>query len=224
MEDRSALLRKTARSRQDDPEFSELSGLRLDIYPATVLFHDDVVAHRQTKPGPFTRRLSCEEWIEHLFLDLGRDARAVIANTDFHAVAEISRGCAEHWLEWYLAVIRLALGERVEPVRDQVQEYAGDLLRKQFERTGRLVELPPQGHVELRLLGTRAVIGKIKALIQQRIDVRQPMLAGTLARMQQHILDDGVGALAVLHNFFEIVLQHARQLVDFLPKLAAERR
>jgi hypothetical protein len=30
------------------------------------------------------------------------------------------------------------------------------------------------------------------------------MLAGTFARMQQHVLDDGIGALAVLDNLFEI--------------------
>ena len=39
-----------------------------------------------------------------------------------------------------------------------------------------------------------------------------PVLAGTLARMQQHVLDDGIGALAVLHDLVEIALQHVRRL------------
>ena len=41
--------------------------------------------------------------------------------------------------------------------------------------------------------------------------------------MQQHVLDDGVGALAVLSDFFEIVLQHAGQFVDFFADLAVHR-
>jgi len=50
------------------------------------------------------------------------------------------------------------------------------------------------------------------------------MFAGAFARMQQHVLDDGVGALAVLDNFFEIVFQRSRQLVDLIPHLAVKRR
>ena len=41
--------------------------------------------------------------------------------------------------------------------------------------------------------------------------------------MQQHVLDDGVGALAVLDDLFEIVLQQAGQFVDFFPDLAVHR-
>jgi hypothetical protein len=41
--------------------------------------------------------------------------------------------------------------------------------------------------------------------------------------MQQHVLDDGVGTLAVLHHLFEIVLQQAGQFVDFSPDLAIKR-
>jgi hypothetical protein len=67
------------------------------------------------------------------------------------------------------------------------------------------------------------VIGEIETLIQERIDIRGPVLAGAFARMQQHVLDDGVGALAVLDDFFEIVFQHGRQFVDFRPDLVAER-
>ena len=35
--------------------------------------------------------------------------------------------------------------------------------------------------------------------------------------MQQHVLDDGIGALAMLHDLFEIVLQQACQFVYFSP-------
>jgi hypothetical protein len=37
------------------------------------------------------------------------------------------------------------------------------------------------------------------------------MFARSLARVQQHILDDGVGAFAVLHDLVKIV---ARQMVE----------
>ena len=40
------------------------------------------------------------------------------------------------------------------------------------------------------------------------------------ARVQQHVLDDRIGALAVLHDLVEIALQHAGQLVDLRAQLA----
>jgi len=40
--------------------------------------------------------------------------------------------------------------------------------------------------------------------------------------MQQHVLDDGIGALAVLDDLFEVVFQQAREFVDFVPQLFAE--
>ena len=42
--------------------------------------------------------------------------------------------------------------------------------------------------------------------------------------MQQHVLDDRVGALAVLHDFVEITLQHIRKLADLGAQLAVEVR
>ena len=39
------------------------------------------------------------------------------------------------------------------------------------------------------------------------------VIAGAFARMEQHVLDDGVGALAVLDHLLEIALQQFRQLV-----------
>ena len=59
------------------------------------------------------------------------------------------------------------------------------------------------------------MIGKIEALREQRVEIDRPPLAGAFARMQQHVLDDRVGALAMLHYLFEIAFQHLRQLVEF---------
>jgi len=58
------------------------------------------------------------------------------------------------------------------------------------------------------------VIGKIEAFLDDRIDVDDPMLAGAFARVQQHVLDDGVGTLAVLYNLVEISPQGVRQFGD----------
>ena len=40
--------------------------------------------------------------------------------------------------------------------------------------------------------------------------------------MQQHVLDDRVGALAVLHDLVEIALQHIRNLADLRAQLVVE--
>jgi hypothetical protein len=56
------------------------------------MFYDDVVAHRQAKPGTFARGLGGEERVEYFLFDLFRDAGAVIANTDFNGLAEVFRG------------------------------------------------------------------------------------------------------------------------------------
>ena len=54
-----------------------------------MLLHDDVVSDRQAKAGALSGGLGREERIEHLFLHLGRNAGAVVANPDLHAVAEV---------------------------------------------------------------------------------------------------------------------------------------
>jgi hypothetical protein len=49
------------------------------------------------------------------------------------------------------------------------------------------------------------------------------MFARTFARVQQHILHDGIGALAVLHDLVEIVAQDVRQFSDFTTRLIIAR-
>src|SRR3979411_1486027 len=116
----SNLFRMIARSRQNDREFRELPKLRPDIDCATVFLPDYVVAPRETKPGPAARRLGRKERIEHLFLHLGRDAGAVIANANFHATTEVFGGGTQHRLKIRIAILRLALGRSIESVRNQI--------------------------------------------------------------------------------------------------------
>ena len=90
--------------------------------------------------------------------------------------------------------------------------------------TGSRVKGPFQGDSEALLLGPRSVIGEIEALIDQGVDIDRPMLSRSLPRMQQHVLDDGVGALAVLHDLVEIALQCIGDLADLCAQLAVEVR
>jgi hypothetical protein len=56
-----------------------------------MLLHDDVVSDRQAKAGALSGRFGREERIEHLFPYFRRNARAVVANRDLYAVAEVLR-------------------------------------------------------------------------------------------------------------------------------------
>ena len=58
------------------------------------------------------------------------------------------------------------------------------------------------------------MIGEIEAFLDEGIDIDGPVLTRAFARVQQHVLDDGIGALAVLHDLVEIALQRIRQFVD----------
>ena len=86
------------------------------------------------------------------------------------------------------------------------------------------IEGPLQGDIEALLFGPRPVIGEIEALLDEGIDIDGPVFAGAFARVQQHVLDDGIGTLAVLHDLVEIALQRIRNLADLGSQLAVEVR
>jgi hypothetical protein len=50
-------------TRQDHPEFGECAGRGIDGYGAAVLFHDDIMANRQTKSSAFARWFGREKGI-----------------------------------------------------------------------------------------------------------------------------------------------------------------
>src|SRR3974390_153685 len=147
-----------------------------------MLFHNDVVAHREPKAGALAGRLRGEERIEHLFLPLGRDAGAVVANPDFNLVTEVLRGRTQRRLEILFAGF-LALGGGVKAVGNQIKEYSRDLLRVKVDHARGGVELALERDVEAGFFRPRTVIGKIETLLDDRIDVGGPMFARPLARM-----------------------------------------
>ena len=48
------------------------------------------------------------------------------------------------------------------------------------------------------------------------------VFARAFAGVQQHVLDDGIGTLAVLYDFFEIASQSLRQFVDLGARIVVE--
>ena len=91
---RSPDLIKRRCARQNDSDLGELAGLRIDLYRPGMLLHDDVVSDGQAKASALSSGLCREEGIEHLFLYLGRNADAVIANSDLNFVAKVL--CRRH--------------------------------------------------------------------------------------------------------------------------------
>src|SRR3954463_7347276 len=105
--------------------------------------------HRQPEAGSFTGRLGRKERIEDFFPHLDRDAGTVVADADFHNASEVLRGGPEGWFKTGLVVLDLALGRRVDAVRDQVEKRAGDLLWKQFDGAGVRIEGALHRDIEL---------------------------------------------------------------------------
>ena len=107
--------------------------------------------------------------------------------------------------------MRFALGRRIEAVRDQVEQNPCDVLREDIDFAGSRIEGPLQRDIEALLLGPRPVIGEVEAFLDEGVDIDEPVLARAFARVQQHVLDDRIGALAVLHDLVEIALQRIGQ-------------
>jgi hypothetical protein len=91
------------------------------------------VAEGQAEPSALASRLRREEWLEQLVLDLGRNADPIVADADFDRFAEIVCRHRQRRLEVRRSAFT-PFGSGVEPVVDQIDEDAADLLRRQFER------------------------------------------------------------------------------------------
>src|SRR5256885_15823159 len=105
---------------KDDPEFSEFAELSVNLNQSGVLLDNNVEAQRKPETGALARGFGSEEWVEHLLPHLGRNARAVIANSDFDAVTEVSGRGGKRRLKTSEAIFRLSVHFRIKTVRDQV--------------------------------------------------------------------------------------------------------
>ena len=75
------------RSRQNNPDFREFAGLRIDLDRAAMLFDYDVVTNRKAETSTFSGWLGREERIEHFLFDLRWNANSIITDLDLNAVA-----------------------------------------------------------------------------------------------------------------------------------------
>ena len=171
-----------------------------------MLFDDDVMADRETKPCSLTGRLGREERIEYLFPDVGRNAGAVVTNPDLYAVTEVFRRCHKGWFIAIATILLLALGCGIEAVRDEVQKCSGGLLWKHVDLTGGRIKGPFQFDPEALILGARTVVGQIEALLDKVVGISQSTFALSFVRVQQHVLDDGVCALAMVYDLAKVAL------------------
>src|ERR1035441_204607 len=129
-----------------------------------MLSDDDVVAHRQAKPCTFARGLGREEWIEYFLFYLVRDARAVIANTDFNLVSKILRHSGKRRFETFTG-LRFSFRRGVEPVRYDIEQDASDLLGIDVSHADGRIEIALEGDTEACLFCPGTVIGQVQALI-----------------------------------------------------------
>src|SRR5262249_12307258 len=68
--------------------------------------------------------------------------------------------------------------------------------------------------VEILVLRSGAVIGKVQALLKERIQIGSLPVSAAAARMLQHASNDAVGATTVFGDLFEIAGQHPDRLKD----------
>src|SRR5690348_4425406 len=95
-----------------------------------MLLDDDVVTDGKAEASPLSGRLGRKERIEYFLLQFGRNAGAVVADSNFHAISEVLGRRSQGGLVIISIGFRLALGRCVEAVRDKVQQSPCDVLRK----------------------------------------------------------------------------------------------
>src|SRR5262249_35567745 len=184
-----------------------------------MLFDDDVVTDGEAKTGPFSGGFRCEEWIEHLLLHVRRNTSAVVPNSDLHTITKAFRRRSKSWLIAIATGLRFAFRRRIEAIQDQVQQSPGDVLRKDVGLAGSRIKRSLDGDTEALLLCPCAVPGEIKAFLNEGIDVDDPVFTRAFTRVQQHVLDDGIRPLTVLHDFAEIATQRIGQFINLGARL-----
>ena len=191
---------------QNNPDLREFARLRVDFDPAAMLFNDNVVTDGKAEPGAFSGGLRCEKRIKHFFLHLRRNAHAIVTDPDFHAIAKAFRGGHEGRFVNF-ALRKIFIPRCVDAIGNQIEQSPRDFLRENISLSGSRVERLFDRDIETVLLGSRSVIGKFEALLDNCIDRYRPVFTRTLVGMQQHVLDDRISTLAVLNDLVEVAAQ-----------------
>src|SRR5215212_6059734 len=155
-----------------------------------MLFDDDVMAERKAEASSLSCGLRCEERAEHLGLYLRGHAGAVVADPDLDAIPQVFGPRQEGGLISTAVSVLLAFHRRIKTVRYEIEKHPGNLLREEIDLASSWIQRPLQRNIEPLLFGPSAVIGQIKAFLDDGIYVDEPVLSRTCARMQQHVLDN----------------------------------
>src|SRR5262244_1350505 len=140
-----------------------------------MLLHNDVVTDGEPKPGSFSGRLGCEERVEHLLFYFRRNSGAIVPDCYFDPVTEVLGAGSENGFVIFPIRFGFALGRRIEAIRDQVQKNTRDVLRKDISLPGGRIERSLQRDIEALFLGPRPVPSEIEALIDEGIDIDNPV-------------------------------------------------
>src|SRR5262249_53002532 len=152
----------------------------------------------------------------HLFFHVRRHTAAVVADSDFHAVAEVfGRGC-EGWLVTASINLCSAPGRSIEAICNQIKKSSPDVLRENVCPTGRRIKELLELDLKRWLLGRAPWQSGIEAFPNEAIDTNPPRLTRPLARLHQHILAVGFRRPALLDALSKFVLQRLGHLFVFI--------
>src|SRR5689334_13109001 len=137
-----------------------------------------------------------------------RNANAVVADPDLDAFIEPAGRDLKHRTKSAVVALAAALGDGVESVTYEVQEYAAHILRHNLDRCEIAVEVELPRDLEILVLRSGAMIGEVQALLDERVQIGRLPVAAAAARVLQHAPNDAVGATTVFGDLFEIAGQH----------------
>src|SRR5262245_40696887 len=146
-----------------------------------MLLDDDVVTDGEPEAGSFSSGLRREEWIEYLFLHVGRNASAIVSDRYFDTVAKVFGGRYKGRLVVASIRLRTALDRRVEAVRNQIEKRPCDVLREDVRLASGRVQGAFHSNVETLLFSPRPVPGEIEALLDDGINIDDAVFARAFA-------------------------------------------
>jgi len=144
----------------------------------------DVVRHREAQPCALVGGLGGEERLEDPLHDIGRHAGAVVAHRDHRRLVgsagaqpdgrevRLARAVVQrHHLACLAAQVSPAFVGRITGVAHQVQEHPAHVLRDHLQLAQLGIEVALDGHVEVGVLRSGAVVREHGVLFEQGVDL-----------------------------------------------------
>src|SRR5262245_12397623 len=142
-----------------------------------MLLDDNVVADGEAEAGSFPSGLRRKERIEHLFFHVGRNAGAVVANSNLHTIAKAFGRRSKGWLIAFATGLCFSPRRCIKAIGNQIEQDPCDVLWKDIGLAGVWVQRSFQSDVKALFLSSRPMPGEIKAFLNQSIDVDRSMLS-----------------------------------------------